>query len=116
MSSGLYCLCKDTIDRKFVETRAGKHVNFPPARRATAWVGSSGKQHNDGMTAGRGNMRGAGVIPNGEKSSVGKIGQAGETGAADEVDGIGASCADLGREQLFAAGANNDRKNGASLE
>ena len=116
MASGLNCLCKYTIDRKFVETWAGKHVNFLPSWRATTRVGSSGKQHDDRTTAGCCNVRGAGVVPNGEKRSVGKIGQASETGAADEVDGIGAGCADLGREQLLAAGANNDRKNGASLE
>ena len=116
MASGLYRLCKYTIDRKFVETWAGNYVNFLPAWRATTRVGSSGKQHDDRTTAGRGNMRGAGVVPNREKGSIGKIGQAGETGAADEVDGIGASRADLGSEQLFAAGANNDRKCGASLE
>ena len=116
MVSDRYCLCKYTVDRKFVETRAGKHVNFPPARRATARVGGAGKQHDNRMTAGCGNVRGAGVIPDGEKSRIGEIGEAGETGTADEVDGLWASCADLGRQQLFASGADNDRKSGGCLK
>ena len=91
-------------------------MNFPAARRATARVGGAGKQHDYWMTAGCGNMCGAGVIPDGEKSRIGEISENGETGTADEVDGLRVGCADLGRERLFASGADDDGKSAGRLE
>jgi hypothetical protein len=54
------------------------------------------------MTTGCRDMRGAGVVPNGENGRVGKIDQSGNPGAADEIDSYGASCTDFGRDWLLA--------------
>ena len=68
------------------------------------------------MTTGGRDMRGAGVVANGEKGRVGEIDQPGKLGPANEIDRRLASCADFGREGLLAPSADNDGESTGCLE
>ena len=68
------------------------------------------------MTTGCRDMRGAGVVPNGENGRVGKIDQSGNPGAADEIDRNGASCTDFGRDWLLAPRADDNWRSTGCLE
>jgi hypothetical protein len=70
-------LRKYTVDQKIIKPAAGQDMDFASARRAPARLGSVGEKDDHGMPTGCRDMGCAGVIPNSESGSVGKIGQAG---------------------------------------
>src|SRR5438270_12803196 len=85
------------------------------ARRASAGVGGIGKEDDDRMTAGRGDVRGAGVIPDGKSGGIRQIDKAGELGATDEVDRVGAMRTDFGGERLFTRSPDDDGESAGRL-
>ena len=68
------------------------------------------------MTARGRDMRGAGVVADGENGRAGKIDEAGKLGAANEIDRSPARCADFGREGFLAPSADNDRESARCCE
>ena len=101
-------LCEYPIDRNVVEAGARNHMNFAATRRAPTRVGSVGKQHDDRMTAGSRYVRGAGVVPDREKSRGGKVSEVRKAGTTDEIDCTRAIAADLGCQRLLSLGTNDD--------
>src|SRR5208282_1070216 len=109
-------LKKYPVDRKLVQAGAGQDMNLASARRAPARIRAVEKQYDDRVATGRRDVRGAGVVPNGESGSVGKIDQAGEFRAADEVDRDRTGRTDFGRERLLARTADDDRETARCVE
>ena len=109
-------LSKYPANRKIVQARAAQHVNFASARCAPAGVRGIGEKDYNGATAGCRDMCGPGVVPDSKSGCVGEVDQAGELGAANEVDRSRTRRANLGREHLLACAADNGRENTGRLE
>src|SRR5207302_206938 len=86
------------------------------ARRASTGVGGIGKEDDDRMTAGRGDVRGAGIIPDGKGGGIRQIDKAGKLGAADEIDRVGAMRADFGGERLLTRSPDDDGQGAGRLD
>ena len=112
----LHRLREYSVDLKIVQIGAGQDVNPIAARGATARLRGGREKDDHRMTTRRRDMRGAGVVADGEHGGAGEIDQAGKLGATNEIDCRPACCADFGRERLLAMSADNDREDAGRLE
>src|SRR5262249_45360129 len=101
---------------EIVQTGTGQDMNLTSARGTSPRLRSCRNEDNHRTTGGGRDMRGAGVVADGEDGRAGKIDQGGQFGAPDEIDRHLASRADFDCEGLLAPDADDDREGARSLE
>ena len=84
-------------------------MNEFAARRAQAWIRGPREQDYDRVSAGGGDMGGAGIVSYSQRGRAYQSGQRRYVGASDKVHGVAANIADHATEIRFAMDTHQDR-------